>query len=381
MSAKILIVDDDPITLSWLQAILEREGYAVRAASHGELALQQIAQDPPDLVVLDLILPDIDGLEVLRRLRQDPARRDLRVVILSVRGRAEDIVAGLRTGADDYVPKRPGADIELISKIRVLLATPREISGMAGGGGGKIIAFCSAKGGTGTTSVCVNAAYAMTQLVKHADVLLVDMVFPVGTLGSSIGYESSRTIAQLSRQAGTKMDRAIVEKYVSPLQRWGFRVLLGARDPQEATSLEVSQIVPLFNVLRTMHDYILVDFGRTLSRISLPVIQTADCIVLIVTPDISAVKLSRLTLEYFESLGISREQLIVITNRTVGRVWTSKDEIEQQLRLPSAATIPYETEHFTLAINSGVPFMARFPEHSASLMFNELARMIMDRLK
>ena len=382
MSAKILVVDDDSVTLAWLKAVLEREGYAVSTSTRGAAALEQIARDKPDLVVLDRMLPDIDGLEILRRLRQDPATRDLWVVFLSVKDRPEDIVSGLRSGADDYVPKRPGADVELTSKIRGLLTMNRQSlaeTAPAPATLGKIFSFCSAKGGTGTTSVCVNIAYALAQQDPRADVLLVDMVFPSGTVGQSIGYESRETVARFTQQVKGKPDRATVEKYVSPVQRWGFRVLLGASDPQEATTLDVSQIVPLFDTLRTMYDYIFVDFGRNLSRISLPIIQASHNIVIILTSDINTVKMTRLTLDYLESLGVSKNQLILINNRTIGRAWISKEETESALKLPLSGTIPNEAEYMTMAINAAVPFVAKFPENAASLMFADFARLLRER--
>ena len=382
MSAKILVVDDDSVTLAWLKAVLEREGYAVSTSTRGAAALEQIARDKPDLVVLDRMLPDIDGLEILRRLRQDPATRDLWVVFLSVKDRPEDIVSGLRSGADDYVPKRPGADVELTSKIRGLLTMNRQSlaeTAPAPATLGKIFSFCSAKGGTGTTSVCVNIAYALAQQDPRADVLLVDMVFPSGTVGQSIGYESRETVARFTQQVKGKPDRATVEKYVSPVQRWGFRVLLGASDPQEATTLDVSQIVPLFDTLRTMYDYVFVDFGRNLSRISLPIIQASHNIVIILTSDINTVKMTRLTLDYLESLGVSKNQLILINNRTIGRAWISKEETESALKLPLSGTIPNEAEYMTMAINAAVPFVAKFPENAASLMFADFARLLRER--
>ena len=382
MPAKILVVDDDSVTLAWLKAVLEREGYAVSTATRGAAALEQIARDKPDLVVLDRMLPDIDGLEILRHLRQDPATRDLWVVFLSVKDRPEDIVSGLRSGADDYVPKRPGADVELTSKIRGLLTMNRQSlaeTAPAPATLGKIFSFCSAKGGTGTTSVCVNIAYALAQQDPRADVLLVDMVFPSGTVGQSIGYESRETVARFTQQVKGKPDRATVEKYVSPVQRWGFRVLLGASDPQEATTLDVSQIVPLFDTLRTMYDYVFVDFGRNLSRISLPIIQASHNIVIILTSDINTVKMTRLTLDYLESLGVSKNQLILINNRTIGRAWISKEETESALKLPLSGTIPNEAEYMTMAINAAVPFVAKFPENAASLMFADFARLLRER--
>ncbi len=375
MSAKILILDSDPATRSWLTGLLERENYAVSKAESGQAALDRIAKERPDLLVMDVLLADMDGLELLRRLRQDPALHDLRVVVLSRKAGPDDMVAGLSAGADDYLVKRPGADVDLVSKIRVLLAMPRAANAAPPAPSGQIFAFCSGKGGTGTTSVCVNTAYAMTQLEPKAQVLLVDMVLPVGTIGSSVGFEPERTIAQLTQAQG-EMDRALVSQYVSPPTRWGFRVLLSTRDPQEATQLEASQIAPLFDTLRSMYDYIFADLGRTLSRVSLPVMRTAQRVVLILGPDVHTVKLTKSMLDYFESLGISRDQLVLIANRPVGRVWLSIEEIEKQLRLPLAGTIPYEAELMTLAINDGVPFVAKFPERTASIAFTDLARVL-----
>jgi DNA-binding response OmpR family regulator len=378
MSAKILILDGDSVTRNWLKSLLERENYTVSTAEGGQAALDQITHEQPDLLVMDPVLADMDGLKLLRRLRQDPALQQLRVIVLSRKASPEDMVAGLSAGADDYLAKRPGADVDLVSKIRVVLAMPRGGSPAPQAPSGQVFAFCSGKGGTGTTSVCINAAYAMARLEPSAQVLVVDMVLPVGTVGSSVGYESERTIAQLTQAQG-EMDRALVAQYVSPPTRWGFRVLLSTRDPQEATQLEASQIVPLFDTLRTMYDYVFADFGRTLSRVSLPVMRTAQRVVLILGSDVNNVKLTKSMLDYFQSLGISRDRLLLIANRTVGRVWISKEEIEQELSLSLAGTIPHETEHMTLAINAGTPFMAKFPERTASIAFADLARLLHHR--
>ncbi len=379
MPAKTLIVDGDSTTRNWLKSILERENYVVLTADRGEAALAQIARERPDLLVMDVVLSDLDGLDLLRHFRRDPALQDLRVIVLSQKASPDDMVAGLSAGADDYIAKRPGADVELISKIRVLLAKPKAgASAARQAPKGQIFAFCSSKGGTGTTSVCVNTAYAMKQLEPSANVVLVDMVLPVGTVGTSVGYESDQTIAQLTQVQG-EMDRSLVAQFVSPPTRWGFRVLLSTRDPQEATQLEVSQIVPLFDILRMMYDYVFADFGRTLSRVSLPVMRSAQRVVLILGSDVNNVKSSKSMLGYFQSLGISRDKLLLVANRTVGRVWISKEEIEQQLNLSLAGTIPYEAEHMSLAVNEGVPFAEKFPERAASVAFTDLARLLQQR--
>lgn len=116
----ILVVDDDPKIVHLVRTYLEREGHRVTAAHDGRSALASMALDPPALVVLDLMLPEVDGISVLRAIR----RRDATpVVVLSARGAARDRIEGLEEGADDYVPK-PFSPAELVLRIRRLLRTP-----------------------------------------------------------------------------------------------------------------------------------------------------------------------------------------------------------------------------------------------------------------
>jgi pilus assembly protein CpaE len=377
MPAQILVVDGDATTLLWLRAQLLAAGYTVDAAHRGDVALQKIEQEIPDLIVLDPALPDGDGLDIIRRVRSDPRLADLGIIILSKQTDADTIMRGLNAGADHYVLKRPGADVELLANIRAWLAQPKK--GAVSGERGRIFSFCSAKGGVGTTSVCINTAYALAKLEPRAEILIVDMVFPIGSVAPSLGYESRKTMVKLSQEPESNVDRLLVEKYVSQVLRWGFRVLIGANDPQEAGTLEVNRIVPIFSLLKMMYDYVLVDFGRTLSRISLPIIESSSAVVVVVTPDISTVKASRVVLEFLEARNMDRNRIILINNRTVGRVWTTIEDIECELKLPLAATVPYVVEYMTMAINASVPFMAKFPDHAAGLVFTDLARRLQER--
>ncbi|MCC6174281.1 MAG: response regulator transcription factor [Chloroflexi bacterium] len=118
MSAQILVVDDDAEIRASLQRNLSREGFGVLAAADGEQALHALRDRQPDLVVLDLTLPGVDGLEICRRLRRaDPT---LPVVMLTARDAVPDRVVGLEAGADDYLVK-PFAFEELLARIRVCL--------------------------------------------------------------------------------------------------------------------------------------------------------------------------------------------------------------------------------------------------------------------
>lgn len=111
------MVDDDPAIAEVVTKYLEREGYSVETVSDGQRALDSALSDPPDLVVLDLTLPRIDGLEVCRRLR---ALAPVPVIMLTARGDESDRVIGLELGADDYMSK-PFSPRELVSRVRAVL--------------------------------------------------------------------------------------------------------------------------------------------------------------------------------------------------------------------------------------------------------------------
>ena len=115
----VLIVDDEPTIVEVVARYLERAGYHTRTAANGEQALEAAAQQRPDLVVLDLMMPGIDGLRVMRRLR-DQASEPVGVILLTARGEESDRVTGLRLGADDYVVK-PFSPVELVARVDAVL--------------------------------------------------------------------------------------------------------------------------------------------------------------------------------------------------------------------------------------------------------------------
>lgn len=118
MKAHILIVDDDPRITDLLRRVLAYEGYTVAVAATGDEALDRTLEHPPDAIVLDIMLPSMDGLEVTRRLRT--AGDNVPILLLTARDAVSDRVAGLETGADDYLVK-PFAPEELLARVKALL--------------------------------------------------------------------------------------------------------------------------------------------------------------------------------------------------------------------------------------------------------------------
>jgi len=129
MASRVLIVEDERDIRDLVLFHLEREGFQVSSASSGEEALRQVRHVSPDLVLLDLMLPAMGGLEVCRKLRQDPATVALPIVMLTAKGDEVDRVLGLELGADDYIVK-PFSPKELLARVRAVLRRAKPASGL-----------------------------------------------------------------------------------------------------------------------------------------------------------------------------------------------------------------------------------------------------------
>jgi PleD family two-component response regulator len=119
-NSRVLIVEDSRTQAEWLAAVLTRDGYQVNIAGEGREAIRRVRTDPPDLVLLDMILPDMDGLEVLRVLKARSEDQFIPVILLSVKADLDARVTGLRIGADDFLAK-PFADAEILARAAAML--------------------------------------------------------------------------------------------------------------------------------------------------------------------------------------------------------------------------------------------------------------------
>ncbi len=120
MTKRILVVDDEPNIVISLEFLMKREGFAVEIATDGEVALKVMAENAPDLVILDVMLPKMNGFEVCQQIRANPGWRGMRILMLTARGRDREIAKGLDLGADAYVTK-PFSTTDLVAQVKHLL--------------------------------------------------------------------------------------------------------------------------------------------------------------------------------------------------------------------------------------------------------------------
>lgn len=121
MTQSLLVVEDEPNIVLSLRVLMERAGFEVRVATDGEAALREVRRRPPDLMLLDVMLPERDGYSVCQVVRANPDWRDMRIVMLTAKGRDADREKGLEAGADAYVVK-PFSTRDLVEQVKGLLA-------------------------------------------------------------------------------------------------------------------------------------------------------------------------------------------------------------------------------------------------------------------
>jgi MinD-like ATPase involved in chromosome partitioning or flagellar assembly/CheY-like chemotaxis protein len=369
---KILVIDSDVASSNFIARQLTAQKYVVIQAGSGKEGLIFAWRDRPDLAVIDPTIADITGEELARKLKQDARTANMPLIALSSDASMARARSCLEAGFGDYIPKSGQALPTLLETINRALG----ISGIITRNGGLLMVFQSAKGGTGTSSICANIAMNIAQNQPQLRVVVVDMVLPIGSIASIVGYEGPQNIVTVAEMP---MEEATPQFFRDTLTRpnaWRFNLLAGPPDPESNTHLKTGRIVDIISALKEAYDYVLIDVGRSLSRVTLPLIQNADLNIMVVNTEASAVSLTKIVWEYMNGKGVKVASLFAILNRVVGQEGLSKGEVEKALGIPIRTTVPFLGSNMALANSQHQPFTLKFPKDTASIIFQEAAKQI-----
>jgi pilus assembly protein CpaE len=368
----ILVIDGDVASRNYLAVMLHKSGYAVLLASLGREGLISAWRDQPDVIVLDPEISDVPGLEMVTRLRQDRRTSKVPLVALSSRQDSQDMNALITAGCNDYLTKSSQALPHLLELIPRLLRGDSTIPGKRG----NLVVFLSAKGGTGTSSLCANIAMCLGSEKTDARVAVMDLVLPIGSIADIVGYSAHLNLVTVAKEGPTQTSPAYFKDNLPWVPNWYFHLLAGSPDPESANQLAVDRLDGILNSIIETYDYILVDLGRALSRISLPIIQMADVVVLVIGTDLSTAILTHTVWEYLKTQRIDPMRLYPLQNRAVGLEGLTKTELEQITGLQIRLTLPYMSSNFTVANNRHEPVIAKFPNDSSTFTLKLAANQI-----
>ena len=368
----VLIIDADEANRNFLAQLLHKKNYQVKQASSGQDGVRMVGSEKLSLIIFDTNLPDMHALELIERLQRNTAIADIPCVVLSSKSDPDEMRACMEAGCAEYYVKSGMVMMTLVDSIPKLLMEGRRIRKKRDRG--FLFVFLSGKGGTGTSSLCANIGMNMANHLPQSRVAVADLVLPMGSVASLVGTDDHAfNLVSVADQAENAITADYFKNNLLVPPHWLFHLLPGAPTPEASLNLQAGRIPNVVKSLRAAYDYVLVDLGRSLSRISLPVIQEADLVVLILGTDLSTVNHTQKLWHYLQGQGISPSRVYPILNRAVGLEGLTKAEAEKILGLDIKLMMPYMMGNFTLANNQHTPVSVKFPTDSASMVLKQAA--------
>jgi pilus assembly protein CpaE len=355
MAAKILVVDDDPNGQRLLQYTLKQEGYDVVTASDGAEGFRLWGSESPDLILLDVMLPKLDGYQVATKIRTEEGESGhVPIIMLTAEREVEQKVRGLRAGADDYLIK-PFHPAELMARIKSLLArfAPKDVL-LARPPLGRVHAFYGAKGGVGTTTIAINAAIALHRELGRK-VCLVDgnLQFGDHRVFLDLGLDRKSIVDVVTAPTiDVDLVRQVLVKHDS-----GVDLLLAPPSPETAEHVTAEHMPVILDHLTTLYDYVLIDIDKRLDDISLGILEASQTVFVVMTADLSCLKNVRLVLETISHLGYESKKVQLVLNRSNACTGINVRNAESALKRTIDHQIINEYRGAISALNSGAPFM------------------------
>jgi pilus assembly protein CpaE len=369
---RILFVDDEEQIRKLLSTWLARHGYEVTVANDGWEALKAIRAKAPDLVITDVNMPNMNGLELTRRMRTDHRTARIPVIMLSARKQADDVLSGYAEGADEYIPK-PVEMAVLAAKVEVLIRRFAATRGEAvARRGGNVVLFIHGKGGVGCTTLAVNAAVALAATTIYR-VTLLDLNLEFGNAPMLMNLTASRTLADLAENAHEALDEATFATYLEQ-DRSGVRVLAGCDVPERAELVTVPAVQQAIDHLQKQSDYVVIDAPASFSQQVLAALDVADAAVIVTAAHLPALKASKQALEVLGKLSYPVERTVLVVNRT-SAAGVEMDHVARFFNRRPDIVVPY-TEACDDAADRGRPLTVLHPDAAASKVIRDLAARI-----
>ncbi len=384
MANRILIIDDDLDTLRLVGLMLQRQGYHISAATNGSQGLKKALEERPDLILLDVMMPDMDGYEVTRRLRKNPATSSTPILMFTAKTQLDDKVTGFEVGADDYLTK-PTHPTELQAHVKALLArigpkdtevmtAPHELHGY-------VIGVLASRGGLGVSSLASNLAASLFNRTQM-DVILAELTPGQGTLGLDLGIPNQKGLTELLKGNSVEITREKVQSLLSPHSS-GLKLLLASENPRDVSlTSQVSNYELLVTRLASLARFVVLDLGVGLPQFVQKILPMCDERIVVLEGSPTTIQGARVLIDEIVNLGIDGKGVTtVLNNRVRSEAQMPWTQVQEKLGHSIAITLTPAPELFLQAERMQTLAVLCQPTNVTSQQFLKVADLIIEREK
>ncbi len=384
MAEKILIVDDDLDTLRLVGLMLQRQGYQISAATNGQQGLEKALQEDPDLILLDVMMPDLDGYEVTRRLRQNPATAETPILMFTAKAQLDDKVIGFEAGVNDYLTK-PTHPAELQARVKTLLARAgdkkqKAAQESAAGEQGYVIGVLGARGGVGITTLAVNLAAGLLNKTK-SQVILAEMLPGQGSLALELGVTAPKGLVDLlslNRISDMTHDkiREMLVRHAS-----GLDLLLASDRPRDMHLVsQVANYEALVGSLAGLARFVVLDLGVGIQPFAAKVLLRCNEVLVLLEGTPNTIIHTKALIEDLASLGVNKRNInVVLNNRIRSDTQMPSSQVQSKLEYEIVGTLTPAPELFVQATRLQTPAILCQPESLTARQIEKLVDFIAER--
>jgi len=386
MPEKILIIDDDLDTLRLVGMMLQKQGYQILAASNGRQGLDLALAEIPNLILLDVMMPQMDGYEVARNLRSNPKTVDIPILMFTAKSQLEDKVTGFEAGADDYLTK-PTHPAELQAHVKALLA--RSAKGSKSSQStvpltekpAHTIGVLAVRGGLGATTVALNMASSLER-ASESVVILSEFRPGQGTLVGDLKLENAQGLSELLKMQPKEITREVIKEKINK-HKSGVKILCASAQPSEAILLEnVQAFQAILSRLKFMSQFVVVDLGCGLPQLTQKLLPGFDELLVITEPFENPITHTRTLLDDLINLGLDKHKIrLGINYRLRSELQLSVPQVQDKIEFPIDVTFTPAPELLMQAIRvQNTAFLAQ-TESLTNQQYAGLANKILTRIK
>ncbi|HJS17801.1 MAG TPA: response regulator [Anaerolineales bacterium] len=383
MSEKILIIDDDLDTLRLVGLMLQRQGYQISAATNGQQGLDKAFEEDPDLILLDVMMPDMDGYEVTRRLRRNPSTLETPILMFTAKTQLDDKVIGFEVGANDYLTK-PTHPSELQARVKTLLSRANDKKDVAALGRnenrGYVIGVLGARGGLGTTTLAINLAAELYARTK-SEVVLAEMLPGQGALTLDLGAAASRGLAELL--SASKLDEITRDKVRESLvgHASGLHLFLSSDRPRDMHLVnQLANYDVIVQRLAALGRFLVLDLGTGLQPFAEKILPRCNEIVIVIEGVPNTITHARALIADIAALDIPKNNIqVVLNNRVRSDTQLPASQVQAKLEHEIICTLTAAPELFVQATRMQTPAVLCQPESLTARQIMKLVDFIIKR--